>query len=130
MIGLPIEIMRRRNPRVYWDRVCAGREWRQAFPDATKEEIRKYLQVFIAAFAFRKTRRLKFRPSDKIIDIYRACYPIKGWPDSLELETFAIKVEDDYRVNLAKDWNPDMTLGDIFKMIRNRECQPSDAPAS
>jgi propanediol dehydratase small subunit len=118
LIGLPAEIMRRRRLRTYWDRVCAGRDWRQAFPEADKDEIRKYLQVFVDAFAFRESRMLKFRPSDKIIDIYRACYPVKGWPDSLELESFAMMVERTYRRDLIKEWNPEMTLGQVFAMTR------------
>lgn len=118
LIGLPAEIMRRRRLRTYWDRVCAGRDWRREFSDATKDEIRKRLQVFVDAFAFRESRKLKFRPSDKIIDIYRACYPVKGGPNSLELESFAMMVEKTYHLDLTKEWNPEMTLGQVFTMTR------------
>lgn len=118
LIGLPAEIKRRRLLRTYWDRVCAGKDWRHAFPDAGKDDIRKYLQIFVDAFAFRNSRRLQFRPSDKIIDVYRACYPVKGWPDSLELETFAMMVEKTYHLDLTKVWNPEMTLGEVFRMTR------------
>jgi hypothetical protein len=118
VIGLPAEIVRRRRLRTYWDRVCTGRDWRREFPDAAKEEIRKYLQLFVDAFAFRDSRKLKFRPSDKIIDIYRDCYPVKGWPDSLEMETFAMIVEKTYHLDFTKEWNPEMTLGQVFTMTR------------
>ena len=84
LIGLPVEILRRRRLRIYWSRACAGREWREVFPDADKDEIGKFLQLFVDAFAFRGSRKLQFRPSDKFLDIYRACYPVKGWPDSLD----------------------------------------------
>ena len=120
LIGLPAEIMRRRRLRTYWDRVCAGMDWRHAFPEADKDNIRKYLQVFVDAFAFRNSTKLQFRPSDKIIDIYHACYPVKGWPDSLELETFAMMVEKTYHVDLAKEWNPEMTLGQVYTMTKRR----------
>lgn len=118
LIGLPAEIMRRRRLRTYWDRVCTGGDWRREFPNASKPEIRTFLQVFVDAFAFRDSRKLKFRPCDKIIDIYRACYPVNGWPDSLELETFAVMVEKTYHRDLTKEWHPEMTLGQVFTMTR------------
>lgn len=118
MIGLPVEIKRRRRLRKYWDRACAGRDWRREFSDTSKEEIRTYLKIFVEAFAFPYSRKLKFQPSDKIIDVYHACYPVKGWPDSLELETFAIMVEKTYNCDLTKEWEPEMTLGQAFAMTR------------
>ena len=121
LIGMPVEILRRRRLRIYWSRACAGREWRQAFPDADKDEIRKFLQLFVDAFAFRGSRKLQFRPSDKFLDIYRACYPVKGWPDSLEIESFMLAVEDAYHIDLNRDWNPEMTLGQVFAMTLNHD---------
>lgn len=120
LIGLPVAIRSRRALRIYWDRACTGRDWRRAFPEAEKDDIRQYLQLFVDAFAFRDSHRLKFRPSDKIIDIYRALYPTKGWPDSLEVETFAMMVEKTYHLDLVKEWNPEMTLGEVFRMTRTR----------
>jgi len=121
LIGLPASIMSRRKLRVYWGRACAGREWRRAFPDATKQDIRQYLQLFVDAFAFRDCRRLCFRPSDKLIEVYQAIYPVKGWPDSLELETFALMVEKTYHLDLTKAWTPELTLGEVFRIARKRE---------
>ena len=125
LIGLPASIKSRRKLRVYWDRACAGREWKRAFPEATKKDIRQYLRLFADAFAFRYSRRLCFRPSDKLMEVYQALYPIKGWPDSMELETFALKVEETYHLDLGKIWTPEMTLGEMFRMIN---CQPGDPP--
>jgi propanediol dehydratase small subunit len=70
-------IFERRRLRAYWDRVCTGARWRRRFPQATKDEIRKFLNVFVDAFGFRKSRRLSFSPDDKIMDVYRALYPPK-----------------------------------------------------
>ena len=103
VIGLPASLKSRRALRAYWDRTCAGRDWRHAFPETDKQDIRQFLQLFVDAFAFRDSRRLQFRPSDKIIDIYRALFPVKGWPDSLELESFAMMVERTYRFDLTKE---------------------------
>jgi hypothetical protein len=51
---------------------------------------------------------------------------VKGWPDSLELETFAMMVEKTYHLDLTKAWTPEMTLGDIFRMIKCQPCDPSN----
>jgi hypothetical protein len=126
LIGMPASIKSRRKLRLYWDRSCAGREWRSAFPEADKQDIRQYLQLFVDAFAFRDSRRLCFRPTDKLMEVYQALYPVKGWPDSLELETFAMMVEKTYHLDLTKAWTPEMTLGDIFRMIKCQPCDPSN----
>jgi len=120
LVVIPFEIRRRRALKIYWVRSCTGRDWRKAFPDADVEEFRKFLQVFVDAFAFRNNTRLKFRPSDRIIDIYRACYPIEGYLDSLELESFAMKVQKLYKVDIEASWNPEMSLGQIFGMAAKR----------
>lgn len=41
--------------------------------------------------------------------------PIKGWPDSLELETFALRVEKTHGVDLRGMWRDDLTIGEIFE---------------
>jgi propanediol dehydratase small subunit len=74
-----------RTIRVYWERSCTGQAWKRSFPHASKQEIRKFLHLFVDAFAFQKSRALYFAPADRVLAIYRALYPVKGWPDALEL---------------------------------------------
>lgn len=100
----------------YWSRGCSGAEWRRQFPQATKESIREFLECFVEGFAFDNKKRLKFTPNDKIMEVYRALYPTEGWPDALELETFAINLEKKYRFDLASVFTEELTLGQIFKM--------------
>ena len=84
VIGLAI-LERRRLGR-YWLRSCSGAEWRRCFPDASKEEIRSFLQAFVDAFGFRSTNRLAFKPGDMVLDVYRTVYP--GWAvvDAMEFK--------------------------------------------
>ena len=60
-----------RLPSGFRDRACQGRGWRRAFPNAPKDRIRAFLQVFVGAFAFRDSERLQFSPDDRILDVYR-----------------------------------------------------------
>jgi propanediol dehydratase small subunit len=118
VIGLPGELKRRKLMAKYWARTCTGREWKRRFPTATSDEIREFLNEFVDGFAYSTQKRLKFSPSDKIMDVYHSEYPVKGVPDALELKTFAMLLEKRYGVDLARVLRPDLTLGDLFAMIR------------
>jgi len=116
--ALPIEKERTRRLRRFWDRACTGIEWRRRFPDVPKEDIRKFLDAFVDGFAFKTSQRLKFAPDDKVMDVYRSLYPESGWPDALEVETFALILGKEYNFDLSKVDDPDITLGQLFAMIR------------
>lgn len=107
-----------RLPQAFRDRTCQGRGWRQAFPSASKKEIREFLTVFVEAFAFSHNERLKLCPEDSILLVYRALYPSKWMPDSLELETLAKDVEAKYGVTLEAIWHEDLSLGELFANTR------------
>jgi len=119
IFSLPAERESKRRLQHYWNRICTGKEWRRKYPNATKDEIRRFLATFVDGFAFKSSQRLKFGPNDKVMDIYRALYPSTGWPDALEVETFARNLKREYSFDLAKVEDPDVTLGQLFMMIRN-----------
>jgi hypothetical protein len=105
--------------RHYWRRDCTGRGWKTRFPDSSAREIREFLTVFVEAFAMRKSRRLKFEPSDQVLAIYRTRYPSAGI-DMLELETLVKQVKKRLGVDLAQAWHPEITLGEVFERVRKR----------
>ncbi len=109
--------------RHFWARGCMGRAWRDQFPQASKVEIRDFLSMFSKAFAFRKSRTLAFRPSDRLIDIYRTRYPLRGRPDMLELETLARDARKRYGVDLLPLWHEGMTLGEVFERTASKAAQ-------
>ena len=98
----------------YWRRSCTGRAWKRTFPRASKVEIRQFLHTFVESFAFPNRRALQFAPTDRVLAIYQALYPLKGFPDALELETFALRLEAHYSLDLRKMWREDLTLGELF----------------
>ncbi|NOU35437.1 MAG: hypothetical protein HOO88_01480 [Kiritimatiellaceae bacterium] len=114
---IPVERESKRRLQRYWDRTCTGANWHSRFPDAPKDELRKFLQTFVDGFAFKDQQRLKFAPDDKVMDVYRALYPSEGWLDSLEIETFSKNLKKVYNFDLATVIDPDVTLGQLFAMI-------------
>ena len=99
----------------YWQRPCAGIYWRRRFPGAPKPEIREFLDLFVEAFGFRRTRRRCFSPDDRVVDIHRALHPPGDEFDSLELETFCEMLEERYGVDVGKFGREDITLGEIYE---------------
>jgi hypothetical protein len=116
IVMIPIELKSRRLLNAYWTRSCMGKEWLNYFPGIPKESIRAFLAIFVEAFLFNSKRKLKFKPNDKIMDIYYALYPEKGWADALELEYFAKNLKKKYNVDLYSVKNENITLGEIFEM--------------
>ncbi|MFZ0498252.1 MAG: hypothetical protein WAM52_03890 [Steroidobacteraceae bacterium] len=112
-----ILVMFPRTIREYWERSCTGRAWKRSFPGASKQEIRRFLHLFVEAFAFQRTRALYFAPADRVLAIYQALYPVKGWPDALELETFAFRLEKAYGADLRGMWRENITLGEVFSRV-------------
>jgi propanediol dehydratase small subunit len=104
-------------PKPFGVRSCQGSGWRRAFPSTSKEDIRLFLSLFSAAFAFHERHRLRFSPGDNILGIYRATYP-HGWqPDGLELETLGASIEKKYGVKLSELWSENLTLGELFARV-------------
>jgi hypothetical protein len=109
----------RRRMRSYWTRVCAGSEWKKRFPQAPKDDIRQFLRAFMDAFAFSRSRGLRFTPNDRVMDVYRTLHPPK-WTlaDSMELESLAVRFQKQYGIDLVPVWRNDITLGDLFALTR------------
>ena len=72
------EARRRAALKIYWARSCAGRAWREAFPDAPKDAIREFLYFVVDEFGFERGQALKLAPNDTLLGLYRACYPDKS----------------------------------------------------
>jgi hypothetical protein len=115
LVGVACAIARRRSFSRFASRRCAGRLWLREFPDARKEEIREFLRIVVDAFGLRRKHVLKFRPGDRVMDLYRAINPPK-WTmaDQMELEYFALLLKERSGVTLESFWRDDLTLGEVF----------------
>jgi len=120
VMGVAFELRRWKHFQKYWDRVCTGAQWRQQFPNASKTEIRTFLNLFVDAFGFSKKKRLCFSPSDKVMDVYRTLYPDRFMADGMELESLTRDLEKRYRINASNFWREDITLGELFTQTRSQ----------
>lgn len=118
-VSIALFLAERRALRPYLERRCQGFEWKRAFPQANADDIRSFLDVFVEAFAFSKSDRLKFSPSDGILQIYCARNS-GGLADSLELESLAVTLERRFQFNLEQSWRASLTLGELFGDVRQR----------
>ncbi|NQU43556.1 hypothetical protein HQ520_09730 [bacterium] len=120
-----------RFKKKFWFRPCTGIRWRRRFPDASKEEIRAFLDVFVEAFGFFRKRRLQLRPDDQVVDIYNMKYPAYDFGvDCLELETLAIDLEKKYEVDVTPALMSDepVTLGQLFALTHLKERKAAARP--
>jgi len=105
-------------PAPFSARVCQGKNWRYSFPDASKEEIRRFLSIFTDSFAFLDKEKLKLHPNDQLLDVYHALYPHKWQADALEFETLAEVLESEYKLSFNSIWHNCLTLGQLFAHVR------------
>jgi propanediol dehydratase small subunit len=117
-LGTMIE---RRLMQHYWRRACTGKSWRKRFPATPKIEIREFLDVFVETFGFADKQRFRFAPDDRVLDVYRTLYPVRGSADAMELESLVGALEKKYRVAILGTWREDITLGDLFQQTRSRQ---------
>lgn len=107
-----------RLPKSLHARTCQGKGWRNAFPSASKQDIREFLALFVEAFAFSQKERLKLNPDDQILQIYRAIYPSTWMPDALEVETLAKDIEAKYGFALESCWHEQLTLRELLQITQ------------
>ena len=120
IFGIAINYATHRRLKIYWQRACTGRQWKRRFPNASKSQIRAFLELFVNAFAFSSKRRLCFSPDDRVTDIYRTLYP-PDWnlADALELEMLAEDIQKTYGTDIIPLWRDDISIGDLFAQTRN-----------
>ena len=107
-------VIQRKRMRAFWKRSCTGRAWRKRFPNASKREIREFLDLFVDAFGFATGRRLCFAPDDRVMDVYHALYPKPGVPDAMELEELVLGFQHRYGLQITGLWREDITLAELF----------------
>jgi hypothetical protein len=111
-------IQERQKLRRFLERGCAGFRWRRRFPQASKSEIREFLDIFVEAFGFRRSWRLSFAPDDRVIDVYRTLYPAGSLTDNMELESLVGDLQKRFGVDILDSWQEDITLADLFIQTR------------
>jgi propanediol dehydratase small subunit len=114
------EIVTQLKLRRFSRRGCMGSEWRRAFPEASKQDIRTFLNLFVQTFGISRKHSLHFSPDDRIVDVYNAVEPayFSMGVDFAELENFADEIQKECGVDLSQNWREDISLGDVFACTR------------
>ncbi|WP_267225567.1 hypothetical protein [Dyella silvae] len=115
-VGMLMHISRK-SVEVYRGRQCMGKLWRREFPDSPKEDIRQFLWMFASSFAIPRRQALLLRPDDELLAIYRARYPVGGWPDALEFETLANDLDRIHDLSLRSIWHDRLSMGELFAAL-------------
>jgi hypothetical protein len=103
----------------YSERSCKGSEWKKQFPHSSNQEIRDFLNTFVDAFMINSDHFLKFQPTDRVHEIYRAIYPSIHTPDALEYNFLDKALQNRYGFSLSNGNLSDLTLGQLFSAIKN-----------
>jgi hypothetical protein len=111
------------KPNPFDARGCMGKAWKRAFPDASNQHIREYLDCLVNGMDLDQPK-LAFDPDDKVIDIYRSIYGGRTpLGDFFECETYLSNIDNKFGVSPGKIledvWtNEQVTLGQIYAYIR------------
>lgn len=116
--GVRFELRRRTALKIYWARSCAGRAWREAFPDASKHAIREFLYFVVDEFGFQRGQALKLAPNDTLLGLYRACYPDRSAPDAMEVEFLHRTLSARYGAARFATVTDDVSFGELFRLAR------------
>ncbi len=68
--------------------------WQGQWEPAEWPIVQDALEAITSAFLLRAGDAVLLRPKDKLIDIYRAAYPVKGMPDALEFEGLSRRMRE------------------------------------
>jgi hypothetical protein len=111
---------RRPIPRPYRDRASQETLWRERYQGAQLLKVEHILMLVCDAFMFNPDHRYQLAPEDRLLDVYRACYPPWKIADSMELESLMMDLSKEDAIEFPD--NPDITLGDLVDLsIRKRE---------
>ncbi|HEV2327157.1 MAG TPA: hypothetical protein VGY56_00025 [Verrucomicrobiae bacterium] len=95
-----------------------NRQWNQLFPNASKAEIREFLEVLFRSFDEPLPENYRLSPSDKLIRAYRAIYGPDTAPDKTEIENLANQLAQRYGVEVLNSLREDTTVGELFALIQ------------
>ena len=111
-------------PCPYRDRESQEGVWRQCCGEKVGEAD-QVLAILCEAFGFNPDDRYRFRPDDKVKEIYRACYPRWKVADMMEIESLMMDIEKRYGVEV-EDWLWESPLVEIVERVAEKKLNGED----
>ncbi len=107
-------------PRPFRDRQSQAERWKQTCTNENYDKADGLLRMLCEAFSFNPDDRFQFAPTDRIMDIYQACYPRwRFWKisDAMEIESMTMDIQRRFQLNDAEV--SEMTLAEVVKLIES-----------
>ncbi len=107
-------------PRLYRDRQSQLVAWERACSSEVMDKADHLLRILCEAFSFNPDDRYQFAPTDRIMDVYRSCYP--RWMfwrigDAMEIESLTMDLQRRFQLNDAEV--SEMTLAEVVELIKS-----------
>ena len=84
------------------------------------DKVDHLLRILCEAFSFNPDDRYQFAPTDRIMDVYRSCYP--RWmfwriADDMEIESLTMDLQRRFQLNDAE--LSEMTLAEVVELMKS-----------
>jgi hypothetical protein len=92
--------------------------WKQICHNGKLDKADALLRTLCEAFSFNPDDRYCFAPTDRIMNVYRACYPRwKFWriADAMEIESLTMDIQRRFQLNDAEV--SEMTLAEVVELM-------------
>ena len=107
-------------PRPFRDRDSQEAAWRQGHRDEMLGKADALLAMLCEAFSFNSDDRYQFPPNDRIMDIYRACYPRwQFWRIAESMEIESLMMDLSRRFHFDDEELSELTLGEIVELLKS-----------
>ena len=106
-------------PRLFRDRQSQEPVWRQVCRDEDWEKADALLGMLCDAFSFNPDDRFQFAPTDRIVEVYQACYPRwRFWKigDCMEVETLMMDLQRRFQLDDAELY--EITLREVVELMK------------
>jgi hypothetical protein len=110
-------------PSPYHERASQEAEWRRRFTEEETKTAEVVLGLVCDSFCFNPEERLKFGPDDRLLEIYRSCYPpSRRWfrGDCMEVETLLLLLDEELGVPDSA-WREEITIGEVVTLAASKE---------
>lgn len=114
-----------RLPRPYRDHRSQETVWDERYEQRRPPEVDRVLNLICETFLFHPDNQYKLGPDDRLLDIYRACYP-RPWSwfqgDCMEIESILMELDI-----APDDFHSEITLADLVDLsIRNSQAEAQE----
>lgn len=92
--------------------------WKEQFPNTSEVDIKKFLLIVVDDFLFSHKAIWLLSPEDTVKELYDFAIGPNAIYDDLEIESFALSLDEAYDIKLEDILNVKLSLADIFSLTQ------------